>query len=360
MPFTDVPGPTRAKALYSNGLTKRDVSVTMRYIAEANLYITSIYPSNLIQYDVIVDIGSSYTWVGANPEKQYTPTSQSQRTGEPHSILYAGGGMFLGEDYIDTITLGEHDDPHSLTVNSQSIGAATIASRMPNMIDGILGLGRSGAMDANGNPLPPTIVDNLYSQGAIRYAVLGIYFIPPSDDGGGNLMFGGINDAVITTGLKYVPITNTSPANKYWGIDASLMYGGSILLGPTFGYLDTGSNAIRIASDAFSEYQSLTGAILIKNKFLVIHQTQYNNLRPLSVVIGDQPYDLSPTAQIQPRFPSEPYIILIIRNIGRHSGSGLDFSLGHPFLYVWCFYLRPSEIFNFEIYLYTVNATMLY
>lgn len=36
------------------------------------------------------------------------------------------------------------------------------------------------------------------------------------------------------------PITSTSPARNYWGIDASLAYGDTTLLSTTAGIVDTG------------------------------------------------------------------------------------------------------------------------
>jgi hypothetical protein len=38
----------------------------------------------------------------------------------------------------------------------------------------------------------------------------------------------------------YSPITGTSPANQYWGIDQSIQYGSTIILETTAGIVDTG------------------------------------------------------------------------------------------------------------------------
>ena len=39
------------------------------------------------------------------------------------------------------------------------------------------------------------------------------------------------------------PITSTSPANNYWGIDASIAYGDTTILSLTAGIVDTGTSS---------------------------------------------------------------------------------------------------------------------
>ncbi|KAG6331097.1 hypothetical protein ID866_7994 [Astraeus odoratus] len=319
------PDTERAKVLYNNRLGKRDGSIVTWYLDHSDLYVTSIYPDNSVRYDVMVDIGSSYTWLGADPKNPYTPRPAQYR-GE-HLVLRYRSATFEGEGCNDIISLGA---PGVLTINPQSIGQAITVIGFPRMIDGILGLGRDTIVkDLSGNPIP-TVVDNLSNQGTISHAVLGIYFIPPSHGGVGELAFGNYNDGVITSIPNYVPVTSTPPASNYWGIDASLTYGGNTILGPTSGTIDTGTNAIYIASDAFSAYVWTTGAIF-SDGWLAISQSQYSNLQTLSIVTGGQTYDLSPNAQIQARSQSNPWIFLVVKNIGKNSGSGMDFALGHPF-----------------------------
>lgn len=47
-------------------------------------------------YQLIVDTGSSNTFVGANTK--YTPTSSSRDTGNQVAVSYGGGGSFKGEE----------------------------------------------------------------------------------------------------------------------------------------------------------------------------------------------------------------------------------------------------------------------
>ena len=102
-------------------------------------------------YQLIVDTGSSNTFVGAN--QQYVATSSSQDTGNPISVTY-GSGEFSGEEceciitptetllitnfmystVTDDVTIG------GITISSQSIGVANQSQGFDGL-DGILGLG---------------------------------------------------------------------------------------------------------------------------------------------------------------------------------------------------------------------------
>jgi saccharopepsin len=103
----------------------------------------------------------------------------------------------------------------------------------------------------------PTVTDNLYSQGTISSYTLGVYFEPAttvSDDLTGELTFGGVDSSKTTGKVNYVPITATSPASSYWGIDQSLSYGGSTILSTTAGVVDTGTTLVLIASGTQLDY----------------------------------------------------------------------------------------------------------
>ena len=97
----------------------------------------------------------------------------------------------------------------------------------------------------------PTVTDNLHSQGTISSETLGIYFEPATEisvDLTGELTFGGVDKSKTTGKVNYVPITGTSPASAYWGIDQSISYGGSTILSSTAGIVDTGTTLVLIAS----------------------------------------------------------------------------------------------------------------
>ncbi|EGO00888.1 hypothetical protein SERLA73DRAFT_178865 [Serpula lacrymans var. lacrymans S7.3] len=285
------------------------------------------------QYTLLIDTGSSNTWVGA--AAKYTPTSSSKDTGNTVSVSY-GSGSFSGKEYIDTVTLSS-----SLVIKSQSIGVATNATGFSG-VDGILGVGpvdlTSGTV--SNTDTVPTVTDNLFSAGTITSDVLGIFFSPAAaSDSTGELTFGGTDSSKYTGSINYIPITSTSPASEYWGIDQSITYGSTSILSSTSGIVDTGTTLTLIASDAFSTYQTATGGVMDNaTGLLKITSAQYSALKPLDFNIGGNTYTLSPNAQIWPRSLNSDIggdsssIYLIVSNLGTKSGGGLDFINGYTFL----------------------------
>ena len=111
---------------------------------------------------------------------------------------------------------------------------------------------------------------------------------------------------LVTHKLNYSPITGTSPASLYWGIDQSIKYGSTTILSSTAGIVDTGvsrkwqneftmliandiigTTLILIATDAFDSYRSATGGVLDNNTgLLTITSAQFSNLKALTFVIG--------------------------------------------------------------------------
>ncbi|KAG2038405.1 aspartic peptidase domain-containing protein [Suillus americanus] len=282
------------------------------------------------QYTLLVDTGSSNTWVGA--KTPYKQTNTSVATGDSVSVYY-GSGMFSGVEYLDTVTLSSN-----LVITGQSIGVASSAPGF-NAFDGILGVGPISLTQGTVSnvDLVPTVTDNLYSKGTISTEALGVYFVPGG--GAGELTFGGFDSSKTTSSVNYVPLTTTSPSSIYWGIDQSITYGNSTILSATAGIVDTGTTLIFIATDAFNKYQSATGATLDRNTgFLMITSDQYANLQTLNFNIGGTSYGLTPNSQIWPRSlntnigGSSDNIYLVVNDIGSNSGTGLDFVNGYSFL----------------------------
>jgi len=288
------------------------------------------------QYTLLIDTGSSNTWVGADTSNPYKPTSSSTDTGNTVSISYGSGSM-SGEEYIDTVTLSP-----SLVIQKQSIGVANNSTGFGNGIDGILGVGPTDLTSGtvSNTETVPTVTDNLYDQGTISSEVLGIYYVPAAaSDSTGELTFGGIDSSKTTGSVNYVPITLTSPASTYWGIDQSITYGSTSILSSTAGIVDTGTTLVLIATDAFSKYQSVTGGVKDSaTGLLKITSDQYSALQPLNFNIRDTTYALSANAQIWPRSLNSAIggvsggIYLIVGDVGTPSGQGLDFINGYTFL----------------------------
>lgn len=323
----------RAQAMQQLGNTtsKRDSSSSFSINNAVVSYTAQVgVGSPATQYTLLIDTGSSNTWVGANTP--YIPTSSSVATGDSVYVSY-GSGIFAGEEFLDTVTLSSN-----LVIAKQSIGVATFSEGFTN-VDGILGVGPTdltqGSVSNTGSV--PTVTDNLYSNGIIGTKALGVYFAPGG--GAGELTFGGFDSSKTTSSVNYVPLTTTSPASYYWGIDQSITYGNSTILSSTAGIVDTGTTLILIATDAYNKYQSATGATLDNNTgLLTITSEQYANLQTLNFNIGSTSYSLTPNGQIWPRSLNTDiggdsnHIYLVIADLGSNSGSGLDFINGYSFL----------------------------
>lgn len=155
-----------------------------------------------------------------------------------------GSGSFSGEEWLDTVALSP-----SLVIKSQSIGVANKSNGVN--VDGILGVGptdlTSGTV-ANTDTVP-TVTDNLFAQGTITEEVLGVYFVPASEpDSFGELTFGCYDELKVAGPVNYVPLTATSPASTFWGVDQSVSYGGETILATTAGIIDTGTSLVLLAT----------------------------------------------------------------------------------------------------------------
>ncbi|KAG1783587.1 aspartic peptidase domain-containing protein [Suillus placidus] len=339
------------KTASGNALGRRTGSIPVTN--NAVTYIAAVgVGSPATTYNLIVDTGSSNTWVGATTP--YKMTSTSVNTGQTVAVGY-GSGYFSGTEYTDTVTLGS-----GLTITQQSIGVASFSAGFPD-VDGILGI---GPVDLTVDTLPnspattiPTVTDNLYGQGTISQNVVGVSFEPTTSQTvtNGELTFGGTDATKYTGSIAYTPITPYGSASGFWGIDESITYGTTTILSATSGIVDTGTTLILIASDAFSTYQSATGATLDQTiNLLHITSTQYSALKNLNFNVGSvrpfscinascspfaqNTYTLTPNAQIWPRAlnthigGSTSFIYLVVNSIGSPSGQGLDFVNGYTFL----------------------------
>jgi len=329
----------RASALLQNALAKKNGKPAEKSVGLTDAvvsYTASVgVGSPATQYTLLVDTGSSNTWVGA--AKKYNPTSTSHDTGDTVSVSY-GSGTFSGKEYIDKVTLS-----HSLVIEQQSIGVASTSSGFSG-VDGIIGIGPVDLTEGtvSGVSSVPTVVDNLHSAGTISSDLVAAFFQPSSVLSlldAGELSFGGPDSTKYTGSISYVPITSTYPASAFWGIDQSVTYGSTSILSSTAGIVDTGTTLILLATDAFKAYQTATGGVLDETTgLLTITNAQYEALKPLNFNVGGKTYSLSPNGQIWPRLLNSEIggtlgkIYLIVSDLGTPSGSGLDFINGFTFL----------------------------
>ncbi|KIN93244.1 hypothetical protein M404DRAFT_1009105 [Pisolithus tinctorius Marx 270] len=325
----------RDNASTAGKLDRRQINIPASN--EAVHYIAAVgVGSPATTYNLIVDTGSSNTWVGAGTP--YVVTSTSVNTGEPVTVHH-GSSSFSGTEYTDTVTLDS-----SLTINQQSIGVASTSTGYSG-VDGVLGLGPEaltlGTLTNQPSTQIPTVIQNLFSQGTIPEEVVGISFEPTTSTSSinGELTFGGTDSSKYTGTLNYTPLTTTSPASNYWGIDETITYGSTTILSTTAGIVDTGTTLILIATGAFNRYQSVTGAVLDSaTGLLQITTDQFEALQDLNFDINGVTYTLTPNGQIWPRTLNTAIggtagnVYLVVNDIGTNSGSGLDFINGQTFL----------------------------
>ncbi|KAF9473455.1 aspartic protease [Pholiota conissans] len=312
---------------------------------QAVTYIASVgIGSPPTSYNLLVDIGSSNTWVGAG--KAYVKTSTSFQTSANIAVTY-GSGSFSGMEFTDTVTLAS-----GLVISKQSIGVASSSSGFEGL-DGVLGIGPSdltaGTISTSACTIIPTVFDNLFESGIITQGLMAISFEPATTEDvvngeitWGKFLYstGGVDNSKFTGSLSFIPVTTTLPAGEFWGIDQSIRYGASnTILATTSGIYDTGTTLVLLATNAFNKYKTATGAVLDNNTGLLkVTAAQFSNLQSLFFVTTQITLELTANAQLWPRSLNADIggvssaIYLIVNDLGTPSGEGLDFVNGYTFL----------------------------
>ncbi|KAI0077150.1 aspartic peptidase A1 [Panus rudis PR-1116 ss-1] len=319
----------------ARGLVKLARAKSNNRIRQDASFLRAAVSNQVTEYIVtvnslILDTGSSNTWVGAG--KAFVTTSTSVQTKDNVAVQYETGA-FSGREFTDTVSLGD-----GLTVHDQSIGVASRSTGFDG-VDGILGLGPAdltqGTLSPDVNSIIPTFTDNLFSQGVIQSNQVSVAFAPADglSSTNGEVIFGGIDTSKFTGELLFTPLTTISPASEFWGIEQAVRYGSSTTIMPKLpGVIDTGSTLTLFATEAFQRYQSATGAVLDANTGLLrVTLSQFANMQSLFITIGGFPFEFTPNAQIWPRNLNTAiggqtnFIYLIIGDLGTHEGEGLDF-----------------------------------
>ena len=215
------------------------------------------------QYTLLIDTGSSNTWVGA--DKQYVKTSTSKSTGKQvvglHQVLMNSRDFLLTISFPERqlwlwLVLGHRVYVHrlswpcnvdiliryvlvdtdqvtlsdSLVIQNQSIGVASTAQGFQG-VDGILGIGPVDLTQGtvSGTSSVPTVTDNLFAQGTISNDSIGIFYQPTTQSGeqNGELTFGGIDTS------KYASFRFIS-SSQVQILTAFLNCTGSRVMSPTF------------------------------------------------------------------------------------------------------------------------------
>ncbi|GAB1527504.1 hypothetical protein RhiTH_010679 [Rhizoctonia solani] len=251
-------------------------------------------------YELLIDTGSAYTWIGA--AKKYVETKTSTRQTNQSFYAAYGSGSAVGAHYKDQVTLSP-----SLVISNKSFGVASSTDGVDGSFDGILrvlpvahhtyttnpvavsglgptGLGKNVVTPNNGKPVP-TIMDALLAQKKIEHNMFGISFTPTKSRGtiDGELTFGGYNAQKLTGKLNW--------------------YGNQTLQSSSTGVVDTGTTLIYITPKAFKVYsESLPGSKIDQStKLLEIPKDSVGKMKSLFFVINGIPYEFTPNAQLWPR-----------------------------------------------------------
>ncbi|KJA26749.1 hypothetical protein HYPSUDRAFT_63538 [Hypholoma sublateritium FD-334 SS-4] len=327
----------KSRACFNGGL---DTRTNQPVENQAVQYIATIgVGSPITNFSLAVDTGSSNTWIGADTDNPYVKTSSSSATSNNVTVYY-GSGSFSGTEYIDKVTLTPE-----LVISKQSIGVASQSSGFSG-IDGILGIGpvdlTAGTLSPSESASIPTLTDNLFAAGTIAYDSIAISFAPTTVESiiNGEISWGATDSKKYTGSITYSPLTSTSPASEYWGVDISVVYGKShTVVSETAGIVDTGTTLILFATDYYKKYKSATGATDDSTTGLIkFTSSQYSKLSSLFVTFGGETFELTANAQIWPRSlntaigGTSSSIYGVVSDLGSSSGEGLDFILGYTFL----------------------------
>lgn len=222
----------------------------------------------------------------------------------------------------------------------QVIGDASKAG-VQNGDDGLLGLGPTDPF--NDAASIPTALSNLLIQKSITTHRISLSY-QPSVEGSemsGQTASEATESSKNTGSTSSIPNTKPSTPSQAWGVDASAHYGTdeTPIFKSAVDIIDAGTPLIRLAADAFQAYQRATGAILDDlTGLLTLNAAQFEALQSLYFTIGEQNYELTPSAQVftgglnTPSGEDADKIYLIIINGQTRYEPGLDFVLEEAFL----------------------------
>ncbi|KAJ7046293.1 aspartic peptidase domain-containing protein [Mycena alexandri] len=225
------------------------------YIAEAKVGSQT--------FDLIVDTGSSNTWVGATTK-------------------------FTGTEYTDSVSIG------GTAATTQSIGVAKSSTGFTGT-DGIVGFGPEELTEdtVNGVDEVPTFLQTLMSEGVISSNILGVSFAPltgsSDESANGELTFGGVDESAYTGDITY-----TTRVTPYWGVSVSKFAFGSTSLGTTTasGIVDTGTTLFYVPTAVYTKFLTASKGKLDNTSGLVKFTTKPTS--NFTFVIGGTTFTLTP------------------------------------------------------------------
>jgi hypothetical protein len=242
-------------------------------------------------FDLIIDTGSSNTWVGAGTK--FVAGSTGKSTGETVEVSY-GSGSFSGTEFTDTVSVG------GTGVTGQSIGVAKTSTGFEGT-DGIIGFGPEDLTEdtVSGVSEVPTFMQNLVSQGIISENILGVSFAQltgsDEEDTNGELTFGGVDDTKFTGEIAY-----TTRTGDFWGVSVSGFEFGTTSLGTTTaqGIVDTGTTLLYVPTATYTKFLTASKGKLDNTSGLVKFTTKPT--ANFTFVIGGTTFTLTPAQYLVP------------------------------------------------------------
>jgi len=244
----------------SLGITdfKRAVAEDPLTDEQSQLWIGSISVGTPpVQYTVDFDTGSSDLFLpGPNCDSTcsghtvYNPASSStsQDLGVPFSLQYGDGSTVSGEEFTDTVSIA------GLTATNQTLGAASQYSsgfESANFpADGLMGMGFQSISVYNA----PPVFQSLVAAGQTDSPVFAMKLAAT----GSELTLGGLNAALYTGDVTFVPVTQQG----YWQTTFdSLNVAGQSVVGSTPCIVDSGTTlVIGDTTNVAAFYQQIPGA----------------------------------------------------------------------------------------------------
>ncbi|KAF7732003.1 Vacuolar protease A [Apophysomyces ossiformis] len=243
------------------------------------------------KFKVIFDTGSSNLWVPSSQcvsiacflHEKYDSSQSStyKRNGTEFSIQYGSGSM---EGFIsqDTVKVGD------IAIRNQGFAEAVKEPGLAfafGKFDGILGMAYD-TISVN-HVVPPfysMIDDNLIDEPVFSFR------IGTSEEDGGELLLGGVDDSAYKGKLEYFPVTHKA----YWEIALDkVSFGGDELeLENTGAAIDTGTSLIALPTDMAEMLNTQIGAKKSWNGQYQVDCSTVPNLPDFTFYFGGKPFPL--------------------------------------------------------------------
>ncbi|XP_070797206.1 cathepsin E [Pituophis catenifer annectens] len=248
-------------------------------------------------FTILFDTGSSNLWVpsiycvskACVEHSRFHPSQSSTYTevGTSFSIHY-GTGSLTGIIGMDQVTV------EGLTIVNQQFAESVSEpgnTFLDSVFDGILGLAYPSLAVDGVTP----VFDNMMAQNLVDLPIFSVYMNRnPSSSVGGELIFGGYDEAYFSGNLNWIPVTKQG----YWQIQLdNIQVGGNVVFcaDGCQAIVDTGTSLITGPSEDIKQMQTLIGAQPMDDEYAV----ECNNLNVMPLVtftIDGNSYPLTPEA----------------------------------------------------------------